>query len=191
MFIAVFESHAHADPDHLFFFFHTPGSGGVGAVFSGYANAEFDGLLEEGLSKPVAEKAALINQAQDIFAAEAPAVTLYYPNGRWAYRPAAYDGWIADPGHGVFTKRSFLADYANVTEEAPVEEPVEEEEESDEADEEPEPTEEEEAVVDTDVGSDDDGGFPILPVALGAVVLGAGTALFARRGRNASDTVKD
>ncbi len=198
MFIAVFESHAHADPDHLFFFFHTPGSGGVGAVFSGYANAEFDSLLEEGLSKPVAEKAALINQAQDIFAAEAPAVTLYYPNGRWAYRPAAYDGWIADPGHGVFTKRSFLAGYANVSEEAPAEE-AEEEASPVEADEEPEPTESEEAADDAEgsddsddaADSDDDGGFPILPVALGLVVLGGAVAFFTQRSRGSSDTVKD
>lgn len=114
MFIAVFEAHAHADPDHLFFFFNTPGQGGVGAVFSGYANPDFDALLNEGLTKPVEEKAELIRQAQEIFAEEAPAVTLAYPNGRWAYRPAAYDGWIDDPGHGVFTKRSFLEEYANI-----------------------------------------------------------------------------
>ncbi|MGH1493522.1 MAG: ABC transporter substrate-binding protein, partial [Acidimicrobiales bacterium] len=195
MFIAVFESHAHADPDHLFFFFHTPGSGGVGVVFSGYANAEFDGLLEEGLTKPVAEKAALINQAQDIFAAEAPAVTLYYPNGRWAYRPAAYDGWIADPGHGVFTKRSFLPGYANVTEEAPVEEPTEEEPEDEVGneveDEEPEATDEEEAVADTPDDSDDGGGIPVLPLALGAVALGAIVVFLTQRGGNSADTVKD
>ena len=194
MFIAVFESHAHADPDHLFFFFHTPGSGGVGAVFSGYANAEFDALLEEGLSQPVAEKAALINQAQDIFAAEAPAVTLYYPNGRWAYRPAAYDGWIADPGHGVFTKRSFLADYANVTEEAPVEEDEEAEEAPVEEDEEAEPAEEEDAAVETTEDSDDSddgGGLPVLPLAFGAVILGALVVFFTQRGRKSSDTVKD
>lgn len=111
MFIAVFETHAHADPDHLFFFFHTPGRG-VGAVFSGWSNAEFDALVEESLSAPIDRKQELIHQAQEIFAAEAPAVTLLYPDGRWAYRHAAYDGWISDPGHGVFTKRSFLPEYA-------------------------------------------------------------------------------
>ncbi len=111
MFIAVFESHAHADPDHLFFFFHTPGRG-VGGIFSGYANAEFDAVLEDALDAEIGEKLSLIGQAQEIFAAEAPAVVLYYPDGRWGYRPGAYDGWISDPGHGVFTKRSFLAPYA-------------------------------------------------------------------------------
>ena len=111
MFIAVFESHAHADPDHLFFFFHSPGRG-VGAIFSGYANPEFDATLEDALGAPIEDKLLLIAEAQEIFADEAPAVVLSYPDGRWAYRPGAYDGWISDPGHGVFTKRSFLAPYA-------------------------------------------------------------------------------
>lgn len=108
MFIAVFESHAHADPDHLFFFFHSPGRG-VGGIFSGFANPEFDAILESALEKPIPEKLTLIAQAQEIFAEQAPAVVLYYPDGRWGYRPSAYDGWVSDPGHGVFTKRSFLA----------------------------------------------------------------------------------
>ncbi len=111
MFIAVFESHAHVDPDHLYFFFHTPGRG-VGGIFSGYTNNEFDAILTDALDEPVETKLPLVHQAQEIFAAETPAVTLYYPEGRWAYRPAAYDGWVSDPGHGVFTKRSFLAPYA-------------------------------------------------------------------------------
>jgi peptide/nickel transport system substrate-binding protein len=107
MFIAVFEAHAHADPDHLFFFFHSPGRG-VGAVFSGYASPEFDALVEEALPLDVDGKRPLVHRAQEVFAADAPAVTLLYPDGRWAYRTAAYDGWVSDPGHGVFTKRSFL-----------------------------------------------------------------------------------
>ncbi len=111
MFIAVFESHAHADPDHLFFFFHTPGRG-VGGIFSGYANPQFDAIITDALDAPIDEKRSLIGQAQEVFAAEAPAVVLYYPDGRWGYRPDAYDGWISDPGHGVLTKRSFLAPYA-------------------------------------------------------------------------------
>lgn len=203
MFIAVFESHAHADPEHLFFFFNTPGQGGVGVVFSGYANPDFDALLADGLSKSVEEKAELIHQAQEIFAEEAPAVTLSYPNGRWAYRPAAYDGWVDDPGHGVFTKRSFLTEYANVTEPEPAEEepeaPAEEVEEA--VAEEPEPDEEiadepadnedaEVAVPETD--DDDGGGFPIVPVGAAVVILGGAGAVFAgTRNRDKSGTVKD
>lgn len=131
MFIAVFESHAHADPDHLFFFFHSPGRG-VGGIFSGYANPDFDAVLEDALDAPIDEKLTLIGQAQEIFAAEAPAVVLYYPDGRWGYRPGVYDGWISDPGHGVFTKRSFLAPYAagSAVAEESAEEPVASEPES-------------------------------------------------------------
>lgn len=113
MFIAVFETHAHADPDHLFFFFHSPGRG-VGGAFSGYSNPEFDALTEDALDEDVDAKKPLVEQAQEILAVDAPAVTLYYPDGRWAYRPSTYDGWISDNGHGVFTKRSFLAAYANI-----------------------------------------------------------------------------
>ena len=133
MFIAVFESHAHADPEHLFFFFHTPGRG-VGGIFSGYANPDFDAILDQALGEPTETKLPLIRQAQEIFAEEAPAVVLYYPDGRWGYRPGAYDGWISDPGHGVFTKRSFLAPYANPAAAAePEPEPAAEEPEEAEA----------------------------------------------------------
>ncbi len=160
MFIAVFESHAHVDPEHMFFFFHTPGRG-VGGVFSGYANPAFDAILEDALDEPVATKQPLIQQAQEIFAAEAPAVTLYYPNGRWAYRPAAYDGWIDDPGHGAFTKRSFLAPYAKGSSTA--------------------------AVADDDGGLGT-GAIVAIVVAV-LVVLGAGVGL--RRRRGDADTVED
>ena len=133
MFIAVFESHAHADPEHLFFFFHTPGRG-VGGIFSGYANPDFDAILDQALGEPTETKLPLIRQAQEIFAEDAPAVVLYYPDGRWGYRPGAYDGWISDPGHGVFTKRSFLAPYANPAAAAePEPEPAAEEAEEAEA----------------------------------------------------------
>lgn len=192
MFIAVFESHAHADPDHLYFFFNTPGQGGVGVVFSGYANAEFDALLQAGLTVPVAEKLDLVNQAQDIFAEEQPAVTLSYPNGRWAYRPAAYDGWIADPGHGVFTKRSFLEEYAaqpapdDATETEPDDPDAAPEEETNDTT--PETSDADEVAAD-DVGTDDDGGFPVLPAALGAVALG-GAVVYSQR-RKDTGIVKD
>ena len=192
MFIAVFESHAHADPDHLFFFFHTPGSGGVGVVFSGYANAEFDALLEEALPLPVDEKMPLLQQAQDILAQEVPAVTLSYPNGRWAYRPSAYDGWIADPGHGVFTKRSFLAEYANIS--APVEEPTEASDDDSvvETDTEADPTDEtEEAVADPDPVDSDDGGPPLVPIGIAGLALGAVGAVVRKRRNDSSGTVRD
>jgi len=201
MFIAVFESHAHADPDHLYFFFHTPGGGGFGAVFSGYANAEFDALVGDALNLSAPEKKELLTQAQDIFAEEAPAVTLSYPNGRWAYRPAAYDGWISDPGHGVFTKRSFLAEYANISDPEPVE--PEPEEPSGDAGDAIETDDTVDEAVDDDTSTDaaadagdgdsgdDDGNFPIVPVVVVVAILGAGGALLMARNRDKGESVED
>lgn len=187
MFIAVFESHAHADPDHLFFFFHSPGRG-VGAVFSGWSNEQFDALIEESLTAPIDRKQELVHQAQEVFAEGAPAVTLLYPDGRWAYRPAAYDGWVADPGHGVFTKRSFLPEYVEAAADAD-EEPTstetaastEQETPADAATDAAEPAGSE---ADTDGGS-----ATWLVVGLVALVLAVAVVLAARRRR--SGTVTD
>lgn len=213
MFIAVFESHAHADPEHLFFFFHTPGRG-VGGIFSGYANPDFDAILDQALGEPTETKLPLIRQAQEIFTEEAPAVVLYYPDGRWGYRPGAYDGWISDPGHGVFTKRSFLAPYANTADAAEPEPAAEEAEEAEAPAEaefeapgsEPAPAEEAAPVAQPDDAdtspaapepaptADDDGGLTggavaaIVVVVLAAIgALGYGLAR--RRGR--AGTVED
>lgn len=215
MFIAVFESHAHADPDHLFFFFHTPGRG-VGGIFSGYANPAFDAVLDQALAEPAETKLPLIRQAQEIFAEEAPAVVLYYPDGRWGYRPEVYDGWTSDPGHGVFTKRSFLEPYAKVAqydEPEPEAEPEAEDEDEAPAPAEPEapesePEEAEDAAPaaqpdDSDdgeaaptpsstAGGDDGlsgGAAAIIVVVVLAVVVALGYGLGRRRGGAA--TVED
>lgn len=123
MLIDELESHAHDDPDHLYFLFHS-GSGGVGDVFGNYANPEFDAVVEDALGEPEAVRRPLIHEAQDILAEDIPVIALYYPAGRMAYRPDTYDGWWSDEGHGVFTKRSFLAGYADVGNEADVRDQV-------------------------------------------------------------------
>ena len=117
MLVGELESHAHDDPDHLFFLFHS-NAGGLGDTFGNYANPEFDAIVESTLAKPAesAERLQLIHDAQDILAQDLPAIALYYPAGRLAYRPEAYDGWTSDQGHGVFTKRSFLPSYADIGE---------------------------------------------------------------------------
>ncbi len=53
----------------------------------------------------------LMHEMQRTLAQEMPAIVMFYPKGTYAYRPAGYDGWVSDPGHGIFTKRSFLASY--------------------------------------------------------------------------------
>jgi peptide/nickel transport system substrate-binding protein len=108
-FITNLESHAHADPDALYFFFHSPSPGTGGPLFGGYSNPKFDALVEQARSQ------IDVNEAQRVFAQDAPVQVLYYPDGIYAYRPAAYNGWISDPGHGILTKRSFIPGYENAS----------------------------------------------------------------------------
>ena len=118
MIIGEAESHAHDDPDHLFFLFHSS-SGGIGDIFGRYANPDFDALVVDLLDEPVDRlvREPLLHEAQDILAEDVPVIALYFPTTQIAYRPAVYDGWFSDLGHGVFTKRSFLAPYAEPSEE--------------------------------------------------------------------------
>jgi peptide/nickel transport system substrate-binding protein len=112
-FITNLESHAHADPDALFFFFHSPIANAPSAgSFGAYSNPKFDELVEKARSSvDLEERKRLLVDAQRIYAQDAPALVLFYPNGDYAYRASAYDGWIADTGHGILTKRSFLPGY--------------------------------------------------------------------------------
>jgi peptide/nickel transport system substrate-binding protein len=110
-YMSTLESHGHVDPDALYYFFHSPGPKGFGAAISGYSNPRYDQLVEEATTKGVEERKPLLHEAQRILADEAPVIVFYYPDGDYAYRSAAYNGWVSDPGHGIFTKRSFLPEY--------------------------------------------------------------------------------
>ncbi len=120
-FITNLESHAHADPDALAFFFQSPAPGAPVGSFGGYSNPEFDRLTQQ--ARTTIDNGArkdLLVAAQRIYAADAPALVLYYPDGDYAYRTAAYDGWIADTGHGILTKRSFIPGYETTSDEPAV-----------------------------------------------------------------------
>jgi peptide/nickel transport system substrate-binding protein len=110
-YISTLEAHAHVDPDALYYFFHSPGNKGFGASITGYSNPEFDRLAESGVGASTEKRKQLFAKMQQMLADDAPAVVLWYRDGKWAYRPAAYDGWVPDPGQGIFTKRSFLSEY--------------------------------------------------------------------------------
>lgn len=69
------------------------------------------GLMAPVLMTKEARKPKLY-EVQGILAEEAPVVVLWNADNNNAFRPAAYGGWIADPYHGIFTKRSFLPQYA-------------------------------------------------------------------------------
>jgi peptide/nickel transport system substrate-binding protein len=112
-FITNLESHAHADPDALSFFFHSPVPNAPSASsFGKYANPQFDALVDQARRQvDNDERKRLLVEAQRIFAQDAPTLVLFYPNGDYAFRPSAYDGWVADTGHGILTKRSFIPGY--------------------------------------------------------------------------------
>lgn len=112
-FITNLESHAQVDPDALFFFFRSPVPNSPSASsFGAYSNPQFDQILNRArVTVDVDERKRLLNEAQRIFAQDAPAQVLVYPQGDYAYRTAAYTGWIADPGQGILTKRSFIPGY--------------------------------------------------------------------------------
>lgn len=119
-FITNLESHAHADPDALSFFFHSPVPNAPSAgSFGAYSNKQFDTLVEEARRQvDNGERKRRLVEAQRIFAQESPALVLFYPDGDYAFRPSAYNGWVADTGHGIFTKRSFIPGYEDDDREA-------------------------------------------------------------------------
>ena len=107
-FVQPLESHTHADPDGLYYFFHSPGKG-VGGIFSAYRNRAFDELAELAAATiDLDERKQLLDEMQRMLAQDVPAIVYFYPDGNYAYRVEAYDGWVIEPGHGAFTKRSFL-----------------------------------------------------------------------------------
>jgi peptide/nickel transport system substrate-binding protein len=117
-YVSTLEAHAHVDPDALYYFFHSPGPKGFGAFITGYSNPEFDAIAEKAATAPNDERKDLTAQLQEILAQEVPSMALWYRDGDWAYRPADYDGWVADPGQGILTKRSFLTEYVDAARES-------------------------------------------------------------------------
>ncbi len=111
-YVGTLESHGHVDPDGLYYFFHSPGAKGFGATVTGYGNARFDQLSDQAaMTLDLTARKGMLQEMQRILAEETPVIVYFYPDGDYAYRQAAYDGWVSDPGHGIFTKRSFLPGY--------------------------------------------------------------------------------
>ncbi len=110
-YVATLETHAHVDPDSLYYFFHSPGDRGFGGSITGFTNPEFDAIAEEAAVADVDDRLDLFVEMQGIIDEEAPVVVFWYPDANFAFRPEAYSGWVADVGHGVFHKRSFLPEY--------------------------------------------------------------------------------
>ncbi len=76
---------------------------------SGYADPEADRLTDAAIVAvdPDARR-SLLFEAQERLARDLPFVTLFYQDGIYAFRPAAYDGWSYMAGQGIVHKGSFL-----------------------------------------------------------------------------------
>lgn len=76
---------------------------------SGYSNPEVDRLADEAaMTTDEDARRELFYQIQEILAEDVPLITLFYQDGIYAYRPAAFDAWTYMVGQGIINKRSFV-----------------------------------------------------------------------------------
>ena len=81
------------------------GSLNIGA----YKNPAADKLAEElGSTIDPAKQKTAMNQLEAFIASELPFDMLFYQDGMYIYRPAAYDKWVFQKGQGIFHKLTFL-----------------------------------------------------------------------------------
>lgn len=97
------------DPARLGTLFHsdlnTWGTLNIGA----YAGENVDAVVEE-LAATIDpdRQSKLLSDLQLAVADSVPFVTLFYPDGIYAYRPGTYDGWVYQNGQGILNKLSFV-----------------------------------------------------------------------------------
>ncbi|MEX2659900.1 MAG: ABC transporter substrate-binding protein, partial [Acidimicrobiales bacterium] len=84
---------------------------GTGAPFnySGYSSPAFDEAAGRvATTADPEQRLAATWESLQILAADAPVIPLFFAEGAFAYRPAAYDGWVYVKGAGILDKRSFV-----------------------------------------------------------------------------------
>jgi len=78
---------------------------------AGYADPDVDAWTEAARVAPDAEaRRELLHRVQARITRDVPFVPLFYRDGVYAVRPAAYDGWSYQAGQGIVHKRSLLVD---------------------------------------------------------------------------------
>ncbi len=96
------------DPDFLARAFGS-GSGDTTLNLAGYHSTTFDGLGEQiATTAELAARHTAVANALRQLSADVPVVPLFFANGDYRYRRAAYDGWNLVKGGGILDKRSFL-----------------------------------------------------------------------------------
>jgi peptide/nickel transport system substrate-binding protein len=90
------------------------GSSGLGwANLSGICDKQLDDLIAAYVSNADPSKTEdLAKQIQERIATNLPFIPLMSPPGKFAYHPAAYDGWVYMKGTGIMTIWSFLPESA-------------------------------------------------------------------------------
>lgn len=100
---------AQDDPDRLRTALETWSAAAPNLNSGKWSNPQFDALLlAESRELDAAKRGALIGQMQDIIATDRPNVVLYYRNGGYGVRTAAYANWVYVRGKGVVDKVSFV-----------------------------------------------------------------------------------
>lgn len=98
-------AHALADPTQLIQSFKSSSYLGT------YDNPQVARLLTEAEGADTVEEfRSLISSTHEILADDPPVVPLFYPEERYAVRPAAFDGWEGSPGLGVVHKFSLVGE---------------------------------------------------------------------------------
>lgn len=76
---------------------------------SGFSNPEVDRLADQAsVETDDVRRGELLRDIQEIVAQDLPLITLFYQDGIYAYRPAAFDDWTYMAGQGIINKRSFV-----------------------------------------------------------------------------------
>jgi peptide/nickel transport system substrate-binding protein len=92
---------------------HCEFGGGNNFNLTGICDPELDKIVEEFASNTDPSKTEdLAKQIQERLAENLPFIPLMSPGGNFAYRPAAYDGWVYMKGTGIMTIWSFLSEGA-------------------------------------------------------------------------------
>ncbi len=96
------------NPSRYIELFHSDPS--VGSLnMGGYQNEDFDALADTFRSTlSMDDRATQLMEMQAFITDEVPFITLYYPNGTYAYRPDVYDQFVFIKGLGIVNKLSFL-----------------------------------------------------------------------------------
>ncbi len=99
---------------------HSQGSLNIGAFSDPEVDQVADRLL---VATGIADFGPVVSELARLVADRVPFVTLWYPDGIYAYRPEAYDGWVYVKGLGILDKLSLVTRRVEVPEAAPVAEP--------------------------------------------------------------------